>query len=234
MDQNQKPGNVIQFPGKRKEENHDQKVASVTPAANVSKRDMSSRKTLFAALVAVMAASGAVNKYVFSVASESLSVASSSQAPVGRGIASVKTMERDARWEKELAEQLASSRNRSIASVNIGRPATQEEKLRWGLLEEKYTITYKTEERAIASILLQGENSEPSYVLDRTKFFSEYGSLFDSSFESAKLKSVESTEQNTIESYVLYDKDNQPKGEVRIELDRHKRLLSLKVDPVQI
>ena len=86
----------------------------------------------------------------------------------------------------------------------------------------------------IHSILLQDEAASPSYILDRAKFLKEYGPLFESQFDSAKLKSVESNNEKTVEAYTLYDKEKKATGEARFELDRHKRLISLKVEPSQI
>ena len=109
--------------------------------------------------------------------------------------------------------------------------------MRWGTLEdlgEKYTITYQPENHRIHSILLQDRADDPSYILDRAKFLKEYGSLFESDFASAKLKSVESTNEKTVEAYTLFDKQKRATGEAHFELDRHMRLISLKVEPVQI
>lgn len=239
MDQDQKPNNVIQFPGKRKETDASQNETLAPTKAAVAatgRKARKSRKNLGAMVLAVMLGTGAVNRFAFDNSNEqSLDIAS--HAGGARAIASLErfSWERDAKWEKELAERLASSQVRSVASTNIGRPATQEEKLRWGILEEKYTINYGADQHKINSILFQNsDESKPAYILDRIQFLNDYGSLFHSTYNSAKLKSVEQSDQNTIESYTLFDNSNQPKGEVRFELDRHKRLLSLKVDPVQI
>lgn len=127
------------------------------------------------------------------------------------------------------AESLASVKNRKVASVShIGRGATLEEKLRWGPLEEKYTM-YKTDNRRIQSIFLQDPEAQPSYLRDRSKFLDEYGSLLVDSFNSAQLNSVQVNEDKTVESYTLLDKDKRPKAEAQFELDRHKRFLSLNV-----
>ncbi len=240
MDQDQKSNNVLQFPGKRKEEEVAQPVAQGAPHSNslAFTSRILSNKLIAGAVLAVMVASAAVNNFVYrSAYLRSEDLASNSQESMNRMIASVEKFkwERDAAWEKDLAERLASSHIRSLASTNIGRAATQEEKLRWGVLEEKYTITYRSDSSdQIGSILLQGDKNEPAYVLDREKFLSDFGHLFEANFDFAQLKSVEKSEQNIIESYTLFGKDSQPKGEVRFELDRHKRLLSLKVGGAQI
>jgi hypothetical protein len=157
-----------------------------------------------------------------------------SNASSGRSIASVERVnwQRDAQWEKELSESLASDKVRDVASMHVGRPATMEEKLRWGTLEEKYTVTFRPDVHEIQSISFQDPSGTPSYLLDRARFLDEYRELFNAS--SSKLKSVEQTPDKTVESYTLYNKDHQPKGEARFELDRHMRLQSLKVEPTQI
>lgn len=252
MSDEQKTNNVIQFPGRKRETDNGKpeasaeapvpstpaKVAAGKPAAPAKKK--ASKKTLAGTVLAIVLASGAVNKFVFETPVQSYDFVSDSRAvnsSAGRGIASVEqfTWVRDAKWEKEMAENLASAQVRSLASTNIGRPATLEERLRWGTLEDaKYTITYKPDTRQIDSILLQGQSSDPSYILDRVKFLKEYGTLFEAQFESASLKSVESINEKTVESYTLFDKLHKATAEARFELDRHKRLISLKVEPVQI
>ncbi len=248
-DQN-KPNNVIQFPGRRKEAevkpqaeagspipSTPEKIAAGKPPV-APKAKKKSKKTLAGTVLAIILASGAVNRFAFETRTQSFDFISDSRTagPAGRAIASVEQYPwaRDAQWEKETAEKLASPALRSLASTNIGRPATLEEKLRWGTLEEtKYTITYRPESRQIRSILLQGEGNEPSYVLDRAAFLKTYGTLFESDFQSAALKSVETINEKTVESYTLFDKNKRPMGEARFELDRHKRLISLKVESPQ-
>lgn len=242
MSSNQAPNNVIVFPGGRKKETEEVKPTNSSapqpPSARKPVKGKASKKNIGASVLAIMLFTGAVNKYVYSSSQNSSDLASNS----GRTIASTASLsdlerfsfKRDASWEKQLAEKLAAPQARMLASTNIGRNATVEERLRWGTLEEKYTITYKPEDHKINSILLQDPASNPAYILDRVKFLTEYGSLFDSSYGSSKLKSVETSEDKTVESYTLFDKANKARGEARFELDRHKRLISLKVEPVKI
>jgi hypothetical protein len=240
MDQDQKPNNVIQFPGKSKSTDESQNETNIPARPAIASGEIKSprkrqRKSLGAMLIAVMLGAGAVNRAAFQNSETSLDAAS--QATSARAIASLErfSWERDAKWEKELAERLASPQIRALASAHIGRPATKEEKLRWGVLEEKYTITYGADQQQINGILFQdGREGNPAYILDRIQFLKDYGLLFHATYKSAKLKSVEQSDQNTIESYTLFGEGDQPKGEVRFELDRYKRLLSLKVAPVQI
>lgn len=242
-DQNNAPNNVIQFPGRRKEEEKPKEQAQPTPAgsqkpapaakAAVAKR----RKTKVAgSVLAIALATIAVNKYTFEHRVETLDASSISSTDVSRTIASVEQVswQRDAAWEKQLAESLASARVRQVASATIGHAPTAEEKLRWQTLGENYTYVFRQDVHSIAEIEFQDSTSNPAYVLDRKSFLKDYGQLLDKSFASAELKSVEVSHDKTVESYTLFDKDKHAKSEARFELDNHKRLLSLKVEPTQI
>lgn len=238
-DQNKPQDNVIQFPGRKKEAEVTQDKPAAPKAQSNPKpaKSPKDKKTMAAGVLAVLLMTVAVNRYTFDSANvEKADMASFTTNSSGRAIASVDraSWNRDAAWEKQLAEKLASPQIRQTASLSIGRPATKEEKLRWGILEEKYTINYSPDDHKINSILLQDAISSPAYILDRSKFLNEYGHLFEDSFTTSKLKSVEKSDDKTVESYTLFDKENRPKGEARFELDRHKRLISLKVEPVQI
>lgn len=228
--------NVLQFPTRKKEtETVPPAVDKAVPAASKNKKPAKkgSKKAMAATVLAIGLLTVAVNKHTFETA-QTQNMDLASNAAGGRHIASVQSVSRNAQWEMKLAESLASAQVREVASTGIGRSATIEEKLRWGILEEKYTITYSANEHEINSILLQDPVSNPAYILDRPKFLNEYGQLFENSFNTAKLKSVEKSEDKTVESYTLFDKENKAKGEARFELDRHKRLISLKVEPIQI
>ena len=242
MDNNQAPNNVIQFPGQKKKE-ADEKATVPTaqapsmPAAQNKKPSPKSKKTkamTAGTVVAIMLATGAVNRFAFEKKTESLDA--SSLSSVSRTIASVEhaDWQRDASWEKNLAESLASAQERGVASTSIGHAATADEKLRWGTLEEKYTIVYKADVHNIETIVLQDTGTNPAYILDRNKFLHDYGQLLQDGYASAQLKSVEVSHDKTVESYTLFDKDKRPKSEAHFELDIHKRLLSLKVEAAQI
>lgn len=244
MDHNKPSNNVIQFPGRRQDSKPSEVLPEAKAAAEVSKprKAKASKKTVSSTVLAIALLTAAVNNFAFNASDvqvtelASVSAENINSPAVQRKLASIERVAtvRDAKWEKQLAERLASDKNRVPASTHIGRPATMEEKLRWGTLEEKYTITYLPELSQINSIILQDQSVAPSYVLDRIKFLKDYGPLFQSGYETAKLKSVESSEDKTVESYTLFDNNNRARGEARFELDRHKRLLSLKVEPSQI
>lgn len=224
--------NVLQFPVRKKEADVPE-AGKAQPSAKPKKpAKKGSKKAMAATVLAIGLLTVAVNKKTFETSS--VGQVDLASAAGGRAIASVQAVSRNAQWEKDLAEKLASAQVREVASTGIGRAATIEEKLRWGILEEKYTITYSSTEHEIHSILLQDPVSKPAYILDRNEFLTEYGSLFDAGFKTAKLKSVEKSDDKTVESYTLFDHENKAKGEARFELDRHKRLISLKVEPVKI
>jgi hypothetical protein len=232
MSHNEAPNNVIQFPGKKRETVEQPTRPQSPPAkpAAQAKRPAKSKRTV-GGVLAIGLLTAMVNHYAFAPV---LTTDFSSQS--SRGIASVESGAelRDAAWEKMLAESLASSQIRTLATVGVGHEATAEEKLRWGTLEEKYTILYQPKAHVIDTITLQDSSSTPSYILDRENFMRTYGSLFAENFGSAKLKSVEVGHDKTIEDYTIFDHDQRPKGQARFELDMHKRLLSLKVQPEQI
>lgn len=241
MKQTKASNNVIQFPSRSKREETPARGANPPPPPPTNEPKPTKRvpkKNIAGAIVAIVIATGAVNKYALDRSSASVASTSlSSNAQTRRGLASVerRSFERNADWEKHLAEELAQGSPRDVASIQFGRPATMEEKLRWGTLEEKYTIRFRPDVHAIDSISLQDlGNTDPAYVLSRDKFLRDYGQLMTQDFDSAKLKSVQTVNDRTIELYTLFDKAQNAKGEARFELDRHKRLLSLKVEPTQI
>jgi hypothetical protein len=238
MSEKQVSNNVIQFPGKKK----DGEVKPTPPGQSGHPTKPAAQKagmrkaTTVTAIVSMALLAGAINHFTFITANDSGSLSAASVSEGSRSIASVGPVgiTRDPQWERELSERLASNQVRDVASLGIGHAATSEEKLRWGTLEEKYTIVYNSEIHNIQTIELQDTASTPSYVLDRSKFLKDYGVLLQNDFQSAVLKSVEVSREKTIESYTLMGKDKSPTGEARFELDNFNRLLSLKVQPGQI
>ena len=227
MENNENQGNVIQFPGKKREA--EQPQATVKPAApeKAQKKNKKQKATLAGTVLAVIFATGAVNHYAFETEKAQNRM---------REIASVggNEYQRDAKWEMAMAEKLASSENRAVAAMHVGRSPTLEEKLRLGTLDDvKYTFL-KPDSHKIRSITLQGADSQPDYIGDRGQFLKEYGPLLDAAFASAQLKAVEASAEKSVEQYTLYDKDQRPTAEAHFELDKFKRLLSLKVEPIKI
>ncbi len=229
MENNENQSNVIQFPGKKREDEPTQPKATVAHKEKSPRKPKKQKATLAGAVLAVILATATVNHYAFEIAP--------TQGPTSRSIASVgsSAAQRDAQWEMALSEKLASAEVRGVASLQVGHAPTLEEKLRLGTLDDvKYTFL-KPESGKINSIVLQGLGSEPDYIGDRGKFLKEYGSLLSDQFASAQLKAVEMSSDRSIEEYTLYDKDQRPMGEAHFELDKHKRLLSLKVvEPINI
>lgn len=244
------PNNVIPFPSKRKPlDGVDDQVPGAdngTPSRPKVKKGKPSRglgktKTLAGSVLAIALATGATNRVAFhrTRQNETTNVAFVSTEG-GRSIASIGSAPaRDARWEMELAESLASTQVVDQASLGVGRPATASERLRWGVLEEKYTILYKAGTKpgdpSIESIELQNpESTNPAYVQSRVQFLREFGTLLSPTFAGAELKSTERMNGKTFESYVVFGENRRPCGQARFELDRHMRLLSLKFAPVTL
>lgn len=237
---NKKPtDNVIQFPTRQREaapesnqkQTEQASVVSMPVRAAAPKKRRMPKKTVVGGVLAIMLATGAANRFAFNSDSDISTVAMSSEAQTARGIASVErfTWKRDAQWEKSLAESLASAQVRGLASMQIGRTATLEDKLRWGILDQQiYTITYQPGQRHIRGIMLQDSQSDPTYVGDRLQFLNDYGPLLVDGFKTAELKSVESDDGRIIEAYTIHN-STQPGREARFELDQYKRLISLKV-----
>lgn len=229
--------NVIQFPGRKREDTNSTPAptpanpeTSTTPSPRPAASAVATsrpKRTGLLATAAVLLASVAVNRYVYTapvkpeLATNSRRVASVASEPM-----------RDAAWEKTLSEELSAKPLGDLSSIRVGRAPTMEEKLRWGTLEENYAIRFRSDVHAIESISFQSaDGNHPAYLLDRPKFLSEYAPLFNA--ESAQLKSVEKSPDTTVEAYTLYGKDQKLIGEARFELDRSARLLSLKVEPTQ-
>lgn len=231
--------NVIQFPGRRKSEESSSSQPVQKAKVQMDRRLPVTNKTLLGSLIAVMIATGAVNRFAFETSVETLDLASLraeevSDPRVQRGLASIERFkfERDAKWEKDLAERLASPRIRELASPQIGRAPTMEEQLRSGILEEQhYTFTYGSNGRKIRGILLQGPEARPSYILDRIKFLNEFGPLFEDQFKAAEFRSVVNQGDHILESYTVYDQEGRAISSALFELDQHHRLISLKVEP---
>lgn len=248
MSDDSKPNNVLQFPkaqppgGERRDgdRRNDRRVTgkSKLPLSLGSKAMLNYIGTF----IAILFATGAINRYAF----QSGNVGANEAAYHVKGIRSLASAfdsgkspsrsvthwSRNARWEMQLAESLASARVRSIASIQVGQRASLEDKLRWGLFEQ-YTFQLGDAKR-IKSILLQDKESNPTYILDRKKFLSEYGALLSREFGSARLKSVDVQQDRIVEAYILFDKSNNPTAEAEFELDRFKRLLSLNIKQDQI
>ncbi len=181
------------------------------------------------AVLAILLATGAANRSTFN---HNQGLVENRNG--GRGLASASSpliINRDAKWEKQLAERLVQKSGRQIASSQIGRVASLEDRLRWGPLEEKYTI-YKEDAKRISAIFLQDPETSPAYILNRGKFLQQFGSLLTKDFDSAQLKAIETGPNNqVIEAYTIFDKQKQPCAVAHFELDQYSRLLSLNVKP---
>jgi len=235
MDDNRtaQASNVLRFPGRKGSQPGEGRPTTESIAK--ASTPVTGRRNAQMALVAIALMAVAVNRFAFDRAEQSVSLSSSS--PGGRALASVENLRanRDSKWEMAMSERLASERSRSPASMGIGRHPTKEEELRYGILEQKYTIQFHPTLGSIQTITLQGDSVDPSYLRNRPEFLENFGNLLDRSYESAKLKSVERLQDNrTVEAYTLFNADKKAVVETQFEFDRFERLLSIKVLPIAI
>ena len=229
--------NVLPFPNRRKAaDTVEESAKSATPdfgpapkaavaVAASARRPLP--KGIIGGTVAVLLATVAVNRFVYRTS------AKEGEGTPGRAIASVgstQELTRDPVWEKALAESLASVRG--IASVQVGRGPTLEEKLRWGTLEEKYDLTFTgpTMPRELRGITWRGASSgAPLEMPDRAKFIHEYGPLFNA--DAGRAISTEKSLDKSVETFELVGENLSGRRIVRFELDNQMRLLSMSVEP---
>lgn len=229
--------NVIQFPKKqgtpkpkvkaqRSKENPD-----VLPVGSQNQKWSLEKVKLGGAVLAFVLISFAVNQKAFNVNTDQINVTEMSSVNGSRAIASVgpQRLLRDNDWEKEVAEGLASANVRGPATFNVGREATAEEKIRFGLLGGVYTLQFSEEGHFLRGIQKQDVESEPKY-LKTTEFFADFGHLIDPRFKEAQLLGIPSRDAEKVyQTYQIIDLDNRPVSQAKIELDLHGRFLSFSV-----
>jgi hypothetical protein len=184
-------------------------------------------------LFAIALAAGASNRSVFKQNEGWVDVASLSADD--RGIASVEpsvTDIRDAAWEKSIAESLASAEVRDIASVSVGHEASLDEKVRFGVLERKYTILRDLKRNEVESITLQGSSSKPSFVMDRSQFLGQFGRWISEKYGTSELKSSEVKQDRRYEAFTIFDRKHTAYATAKFELDNYQRLLSFHLEPI--
>lgn len=211
--------NVIQFPGKKGQ------PAATPPNSPSPKKPKAKQKVMAGAVLAIILATVATNRAVYSQKSMELSSQS------GRAIASVQgTLEaRDSNWERSVADALASAEVRGPASINIGRDVSALEQLQLGTLRGVYSLQFSEEGHQLRAITLQGSDSSPAYVSPE-QFFKKYGQLINPRFKQAlALREPVRADGHISESFQVLDVDNRPVGEAHFEMDRHGRLLSFQV-----
>lgn len=229
--------NVIQFPKPQTAP----ASGSQTPPTQPGKKPAPKKKAKFNAslattvcsMMAIALATGVSNTSFFKKHEGWIEVASMSAD--NRGIASVEPSELDSRnaaWEKSIAESLASTDVRDLASVALGHEASEDEKVRFGVLERKYTILRDLKRNEVESITLQGSGSEPSMVLNRSAFLGQYGHWISEKYGFSELKSAETKQDHRVEEFTLFDSQHKAYATARFELDHYQRLLSFHLEPL--
>lgn len=228
--------NVIQFPKPQPA------PASGSPTPSQPVKKPSSKKkakfnaslaTTVCSLMAIALATGVSNSSFFKKNEGWVEIASLSAD--NRGIASVEPNElefRNAAWEKSVAESLASTDERDLASVAVGHEASEDEKVRFGVLERKYTILRDLKRNEVESITLQGTGSEPSMVLNRSAFLGRYGHWISDKYGFSELKSSETKQDHRYEEFTLFDSQHKAFATAKFELDNYQRLLSFHLEPL--
>jgi hypothetical protein len=221
--------NIIQFP---KPSPHPA-TASQTPNAGtfvVARKATPSLLVTVMSLLAIALATGATNSSTFRKTNE-VDLASTSG---NRILASIdeRAEVRDAVWEKSVAESLASKDEREVASISIGHEATQDETLRYGVLERKYTILRDLQRNEIESIILQGSGSEPSSISNRAEFLAKYGKWMSEKYAFSELKSSEPAKDRRHELFTVFDANRKAYAIAHFELDNYQRLLSFRFEPL--
>jgi hypothetical protein len=147
----------------------------------------------------------------------------------GRFIASLDAVERNVQWEHNLARQLAAKpMKRGLAS--IGQAAGDQDRLVAGLLHNKYLVKFK--EGKISNIEFPEGNTEidsPSYV-SSTEILTRHSHLLPVRYAKFKRSSKEVHKDRIVDTYDLFAENAKKSGQVRFELDKHGRMISMKVE----
>src|SRR5207244_340076 len=102
-------------------------------------------------------------------------------------------------------DSLASTEVRDLASVSVGHEASLDEKVRFGVLERKYTVLRDLTRDEIESVTLQGQNVEPSVLTDRAQFLGKFGHWMSEKYSSSELNSTEVKKDRLLETFTIYD-----------------------------
>ena len=216
---------VLQFPGKTKENPAPAATAPdhAWPEAKAMAMPIprsTAKKTnvgVGLALLAVIMASVAVNRFAYRAPTA---------AEGSRQIASANLeIDRDAAWEKLLAERLAKPGS-VVTAAHVGRSATLVEQLRFATLEDKYAIAFRPDGRSIAAIGPAATNG--GIVIERAEFLRKYGQLFDTAFVTADLKSSDRDGDKVTESYELRDGQGHATVRAFFEVDAQNQLISVR------
>lgn len=226
--------NIIQFPGKKGSPNPQPSTSPSTPTLPVGTQNQKftlRQAKLAGGVLAFVLLSFAVNQKAFNVNPNQFNVAENSSVSGDRAIASVgpQHLLRDESWEKEVAEGLASADVRGPATFNIGREATAEEKIRFGLLGGVYTLQFSEEGHLLTGIQKQDVESEPKY-LNTSYFFSQFGHMIEPKYKNFRMIGEPSRDSEKIyKTYQIINTDNRPVSEARLEFDLSGRFLNFSV-----
>lgn len=228
--------NVIQFPKpqqvptpapSRQPKAAEIKPADIKPVIQKKGRPGKSLWITVASLFAITLATGTTNLSIFSGSTGTVDLASEG----GRGLASIPE-ERDAAWEKSVAESLASAEVRDLASISVGHEASLDEKVRYGVLERKYTILRDMQRNEVESIILQGAGTEPTLVSNRAEFLGQFGRWLSEKYGFSELKSSELVKDVRHEVFTVFDANHKAYAVADFELDNYQRLLKFHFKPL--
>lgn len=230
MDRNN--NNIIEFPNCRK----GHRLVDVTDQVFIKRQweKQQKRATIAAALASIIVLALVINNWELNRQVKNQFV--TMQAPLTHRLpASVVSEEGISQvnlaWEKSLIHSLSQEQTREIAS--LGRHPTPEEEFRFGFLEGKYHILF--ESGKIQKVhFLDSANSidQPKYINNRESFLLKHRSLLPVIYDNVQRQNQTEQDGTRLETYVLMGHKEQPVGEVNFELDRHGRMLSMKVQKI--
>lgn len=194
--------------------------------------DLEQRKMAVAAsLVSILLLVALANNSIWK---ESDIVASNTGSEMGsRDLASVgnatDTVDRDVKWERAMAEQLAMPRKERTQNLaNAERPTLQDHflfsKLR-GLYQARY------EDGKIVGLVFQrsGDVLDVPVYVGNDEIFDRYKSLLSVNFSSAHMEKQTQDHETKVQVFKLLSKDRSTVAELELRRDAFDRLLSLTV-----
>lgn len=185
----------------------------------------SSKLRVSVAIVSVVIAVTMMNKILLD---RPMAVKGVQVAPVSRGIASIGSpinkSDKVYGWEGQIKDQLIREGSRGPAS--LGKRASIEDQLQFGLLEGKYAVNYR--DGLLNEVRFVAQSDQPEYLVNRLDFIQQYRDLVAEDFEVVRLQDRSAVGRVTREVYSLLLGESQV-AEISFQLDLHDRLLSLAV-----
>lgn len=205
------------------------------PAGKKKMKPSRSLAITVGSMLAIAIATGTTNSAFFSSESGMASLASRVPQSVDShnvdDVLPALPEERDAAWEKSIAESLASTDVRDMASVAVGHEASLDEKVRYGILERKYTILRDLKRNEVESIILQGTGT-PSLVPNRSEFLGKFGRWMSEKYGFSEMKSSEVVKDRRLESFTVFDSSHKAYALAKFELDTSGHLLAFHFEPL--